>query len=161
MKKYHGHFEIKHFDKNGKLIYRDEGPNSLADEGETAMLDLFFRAGTAPTAFQLALFNDTPVDTDTVAGLTGEPSTNGYARQDLARNSTDWPTLALDSGDFMVTSKAVTFTATGGPWGPVTYVVLIATISAAAKLCAYKALSQSRTVADGESIEVIYKVKQK
>jgi len=158
-KKLHGYFVIDHKDKNGNVIWHDEGFNNLADEGESAILDLFFRGGTAPTAFSLALFNDTPVDTDTVAGLTGEPATNGYARIALARDTTDFPTLALDSGDFMVTSKKVTFTASGGAIGPVTYAVLIATIGGAAKLIAYKALSQARTLSDGETLDVTYKLK--
>lgn len=158
--KMHGYFVIEHKDRNGNVIWRDEGYNNLADEGEQAMLDVFFRNGNAPTAFALALFNDTPVDTDTVSSLTGEPAaTYGYARQALARNTTDFPALALDSGDYMVTSKVCTFSASGGSWGPVTYAVLIATIDSAAKLIAYKALSQSRTIADGESIDVTYKLK--
>ena len=135
-------------------------PNALADEGENAMLDVFFRAGTAPTNFYIALYNDTPVDTDTLATLTGEASGNGYARQLVERSNTGWPTLALDSGDYRAVSSTETFTASGGSIGPVTYAVLTTVVSGTAGLLiAYNALSQSRTLASGESLDVTFRAK--
>ena len=135
-------------------------PNALADEGEQDMLSVYFRAGTAPTNFYIGLVNDTPVETDTVATLTGEPSGNGYARQLVERNSTGWPTLALDSGDYRVVSGEETFTASGGSIGPVTYSFLTTTSSGTAGLLiAYAALSASRTLAAGETLGVTARVK--
>jgi hypothetical protein len=160
--KWTGYFEFEHYDKNGNLIWqqrKESGHNSLSDKGEENMLDVYFRGGTAPASFEIGLFNDTPVDTDDVADLTGEPSTNGYARQALARDTTDFPTLALDSGDYKVTSKQVTFSATNGSWGPVTHACLIYVNGVTKKLIAYQALSQSRTLADGEQLKVTYAVK--
>lgn len=156
-----GQFIVNHFDKEGQQLWGDVCNNSLADEGERDMLDLFFRGGTAPDSFELVLVNATPVDTSTVAGLqASEPSGSGYARQAIARNSVDWPTLALDTGDYMATSKTVTFEATGAGWGPVTHTTLIGVFGLERHLIAYAALSQSRTLADGETLSVIYKVKQ-
>lgn len=120
----HGYFELKHYDKDGDLIWQDEGPNSLADQGEESLLDVFFRNQNAPSGFELALYNDTPIDTDKLSDLVGEPSTNGYARQSLTRDTTGFPTLALDAGDFMLTSATKTFSASGGSWGPVTHCCL-------------------------------------
>lgn len=157
--KRHGYFELSCKSKNGNLLWQDGFWNSLANEGELAMLDLFFRNGNAPTGFSLALFNDTPVDTDTLADLIDEPLDNGYARHTIARNSTDWPILVLDAGDYQITSKNFTFTAIGGSIGPITYAVLIATIATVDKLIAYGALSQARTLSDGDSLDVIYALK--
>ena len=119
-----GIYEWEHRDKNGKLIDKWTVENALADEGEENLLESYFRAENEPTTFYLALFNDTPEETDTLALLTGEPSTFGYERQEITRDSTGWSTLALDSGDYMITSAQVIFQAIGGGWGPVTYAVL-------------------------------------
>lgn len=155
-----GIYEFEHRDKDGELIEKWVVENALADEGEGNMLDTYLRATSSPTTFYLALYNDTPVEADTMADLTGEPSGNGYARQEIERNSTGWPTLALDSGDFMATSKQVTFSASGGSWGPVTYMVLTTTASGTAGLLlAYVALSQSRTLQNGETLGCKIKIK--
>ena len=124
------------------------------------MLDVFLRGATAPSSFYLALYNDTPVETDTLATLTGEPSANGYARCQIERSAVGWPTLALDSGDYMATSKQVTFSATGGSWGPVIYVVLTTAASGTSGLLlAYVAFSQSRSLQSGETLGCKIKIK--
>ena len=71
-----------------------------------------------------------------------------------------WPTLALDAGDYQATSKQLTFTASGGSIGPVTYAVIATTSDNTGQLLAYAALSQSRTLASGESLTVTYRLKQ-
>lgn len=135
-------------------------PNALADEGEQSMLDVYFRGATAPTAFYIALYNDTPVDTDTMASLAGEPSGSGYARQLVERSNTGFPTLALDSGDFRAVSSVETFTASGGSIGPVTHACLVTAATGTGGLhIAYNALSTSRTLASGESLDVTYRIK--
>lgn len=133
--------------------------NALADEGEQSILDVYFRGAAAPANFYIALYNDTPVETDTLATLTGEPSGNGYARRLVERSNTGWPTLALDSGDFMATSSVETFTSSG-TIGPVTHTAVVTAASGTAGLLvAYNALSQSRTLANGESLDVTYRIK--
>jgi hypothetical protein len=157
-----GVYEFEHRDKDGNLIDRWVVENALADEGEQNMLDAYLRGQNAPTTFYLALFNDTPLETDTLADLVGEPSTNGYARQEITRDTTGWPTLALDAGDFMATSKQVTFSATGGSWGPVTYMVLTTVASGTAgKHLAFVPLSGPRTLQASETLGCKIKVKQK
>jgi len=156
-----GLWDFKCFDKDGNLKWEEQAYNALADEGEFAMLDVFLRAGSAPAGFFVRLFNDTPTETDTLSDLTGEPSGNGYSAQAVARDATaaGWPTLALDDGDYQATGKTVTFTASGGSIGPVTYGVLATSTDSSGKLIAYVALSQSRTLATGESLQVTFKVK--
>lgn len=154
-----GEWQFEIIGADGKLKETWSMFNALADEGEQNILDLYFRAQNTPSGFYLRLFNDTPVETDTLSDLTGEPSGNGYSAQALARNTTDFPTLALDSGDYKVTSKTVTFTASGGTIGAVTYAVLATTSNNTGKLVAYVALSGSRTLLAGESLNVIFNAK--
>ena len=154
-----GVFELRAFDANGNLLWEEDVINGLADEGEQHILDVYLRAATGPVQFYVRLYNDTPVETDTLALLTGEPSTNGYAAQLVERSATGWPTLAMDAGDYQATSSVETFSASGGSWGPVTYVVLATTSDNTGKLISFAALSQSRTLNAGESLQVTYKVK--
>lgn len=135
--------------------------NALADEGEQDILDVYFRALTAPTSFYVGLLNSTPTDTTTLSTMSNEPSGNGYARQQITRNNTGWPTLALDSGDYRVVSTVETFTASGGSIGPVTYSFLCtnAASGTSGKFLTYTALSEARTMANGESLEVTTRIK--
>lgn len=154
-----GYFEFTAYDRDGNIKWQETTENGLADEGEQLFLDCVLRATSCPTTFFLRLYNDTPTETDTLSTLTGEPSTNGYAAQELTRNSSGWPTLALDSGDYQATSATVTFSASGGSWGPVTYAVLATTSNNTGRLVSFTALSTSRTLASGESLQVTYRLK--
>jgi len=153
-------WRFEHRDRHGKLLWEHEGPNALADEGERQMLEVYYRAENAPTTFYIRLYNDTPAETDGLADLTGEPSGNGYAAEEVERSSTGFPTIETNSGDWQVVSKTVTFEASGGSIGPVTYAVLATTSDNTGKLVAYVALSQSRTLAAGETLDVTITIKQ-
>lgn len=150
---------IQHLDINKNIIFEDVKENALADEGESSILDTYFRATSSPTAFYVRLFNDTPTETDSLSDLTGEPSGNGYASATIERSIVGFPTLESDSGDYQVVSKQVTFTASGGEWSAVTYAVLSTTTDNTGKLVAYVALSQARTLADGESLRIQITIK--
>lgn len=154
-----GIFEIQHLDKFGNVLWKDEAENALVDEGEQDVLDVYLRGAAAPTQFYLRLFNDTPVETDGLADLLSEAAGNGYAAQLIERSATGWPTLALDAGDFQATSSQEQFAASGGSFGPVSHVVLATSSDNTGKLISFAALSQSRTLADGESLTVTYRVK--
>ena len=136
-------------------------PNALADEGESDLLDVYFRGATAPTGFYVGLLNSSPSDTTTLTTMTGEPSGSGYSRKNLTRNSTGFPTLALDSGDYRLVGAAVTFTASGGTIGPVTTSFLCSNAASgtSGKFLVYNALAQSRTLADGDSLDVTIRIK--
>lgn len=154
-------WQFTHYDRAGNIIWQsDWAPNDMADEGENAILDVFYRAAAAPAGFFIRLYNDTPVETDTLTLLTGEPVGNGYAPIAVERSAVGFPTIALDAGDWQVTSKTVQFVASGGTIGPVTYAVLSTTSDNTGLLIGFKALSQSRTLADGEKLDVTLKIKQ-
>lgn len=131
--------------------------NALADDGEELMLDVFFR-GAALTSLYTGLVSATPTDTTTLATMT-EVTGTGYARIANARNTTDFPTLALNSGDFMVTSLAKVFTA-GGTWTGATYGFLTnASSGTSGKFITYTALSATRTLVNGDTLTVTHTVK--
>lgn len=133
--------------------------NALADAGEQSILDVWFRASASVPTFYFALFNDTPVDTDTPATLTGEVTGTGYARISVARNTTDWPTLALDAGDYQVTSATKTFSA-GGTWTSATQLCLMSDASGTTgSFWAWAALSATRTLQNGDTLDVSMAVK--
>lgn len=152
------HFEYR--DKYGNLIEAWDQKNTLANGGQYTMLRML--QGTSPANLYIRLFNDTPTKTDELTDLTGEPSGSGYAAQSLSLNGTDFPTLALDSGDYKITTKTVTFLASGGTIpaaGSVIYMVVATSSDNTGKLFAYVALSTPRSLADGETLNITYSIK--
>ena len=136
----------------------------LFDEGEQQILDVYFRGAIPPSGFYLGLCNVTGgvanmAETLTLATLTGEALGNGYARQLIERSNTGWPTLALDLGDYMVTSSEESFVASGGSIGPVNVAFLATSSDNTGKLVAAVDLSTSRTMATTETLKVTQKVK--
>ncbi len=81
--------------------------------------EVIFQGVTAnlPASFYLGIGSGSlPAKSDTLAAVAAtEPTGTGYARIALGRNLTDFPTLALASGDWKVTSKQVNWTA-GSDW---------------------------------------------
>jgi len=161
-----GRWSIVHRAADGRVLWSEIAHNALANVGQQRMLEITFRGGSALAALYMALADATNpcsvTKTDSTAtALTGEPSGNGYARVQIEQNSTGWPTSALDSGDWQLTSKVLTFTASGAGWGPVNCAVLTTAVSGTAgDHLMWAALSQARTLAAGESLDVTLKVKQ-
>lgn len=150
-------WRFTHRNASGLIVWQqDWTENALADEGEQDILEGFFRGGTIPSNFYIGLINDATIaETDTLATMVGEPSANGYARQ-----LTTFGATALDSGDYQTTSTQETFTASGGSIGPVDHAILTDVASGTAgSLIAYVPLSQSRTLADGDSLNVDITIK--
>jgi hypothetical protein len=158
--KWIGTLDFRHFDGEGNLLYEELGvENALLDEGEQMVLDVFLRGATAVSSFYLGLCNSTPGETDTLNTLSNEASGNGYARIAIEHSNVGWPTLALDSGDFMATSKTVSFLATSNSIGPVTSAFLCTSSDNTGKLIATAALSTTRTLANTDTLQVTYRVK--
>jgi hypothetical protein len=151
------HFECR--DATGKIKWTETRKNALANEGQQEMLAVYLQGATAPTGYALGLSSMTFAKTTGYAGITNEPSGNGYARQTINRTAIagGWPTLALDVGDYKATASTVTFTASGAGFGPVTSAMLVSATNN--KLISYTALSTSRTLAAGDTLQVTYAVK--
>lgn len=155
-------WEFVHLDAQGNVKERWETENALADEGEQSMLDTYFRNQNAPAQFYLRLTKDTPVEIDTLTTLTGLVSGNGYVAKLLERTTTGFPGLSLNAGDYRVTTKTVTFTASGGSipiTGNAQYVFISTTSNNTGKLIAYVALSQGRKLNAGESLQITVRIK--
>lgn len=128
--------------------------NFVADEGEQLILDIFYRAATAPTNLFLRLANSTPVETSTLASLT-EVTGTGYAAISLGRNTTDFPTLALVGGDYKVSMLTKTFTA-AGTWTTANYLYMATTSNNTGKLVSAIALGTPRTLVGTDTLAVDY-----
>lgn len=133
-------------------------PNALADEGEEYILDAVLRGASLAASHYVGLVAGSPAETTTLATMT-EVTGTGYARIALAKNTTDWPTLALDSGDFQAVSLGKVFTA-GGTWTGATNSFLTGAASGTSgDFIAYAPLSATRTLVNGDTLTVTTRVK--
>lgn len=104
-----GYFEL--VDADGNVIYRKK--NTLVANGASWFLRTVFRGeAVLPATYYLGLTNaGYTFDGATLAALAaGEPVGNGYARQALVKNTTDW-TVQEVNGVMQALSKIATFTA--------------------------------------------------
>lgn len=160
-----GELEVERDDPLLLRILREQAwiPNALTDEGEAEILNVYFLNASAPAGgFYVGLINDAGIaETDTLATMVGEASGNGYARQLIERSATGFPTgPALDAGDMKITSSTETFTASGGTIGPVDNAILTdVSTGTVGELIAYVALSASRTLQDGDSLQTSFDIK--
>jgi hypothetical protein len=159
-----GYFTLACYDASGNLKWQEtDRANALSQTGEQAILDVFFRNGTAPSTFYLRLSNTIPTATDSLTTLMATEPTTAYgynpANQALARNSTDWPTLGIATAHYEVQSKATTITANGGTIGPIAYAVIASSSNNTGYPIAYAALAQTRTLSSGDSLQITYKVR--
>ena len=109
---------------------------------------------SVPANYYIGLCEDASVaENDNLASLT-ELSGNGYARQTVASDNTDFTSAATGTNDRKQTTKVVTFTASGGAWNGAVHAFLATTIDDSGKLVAVAALSATRTLQDGDSLQV-------
>jgi hypothetical protein len=118
---------------------------ALSDVSEKLLLDFLMTAGTAtrPTAWYIALYTAAPND----AGGGTEVSGGGYARKTVA-----WDAAASPGGTTQNTG-VVTWTASGGAFGTVTHIGIHSASSGAGNLLWHGAMTASKTVNDGDTLE--------
>lgn len=95
-----------------------EVKNTLVATGASWFLRTMFRGeAVLPATYYMGLTNAAyTFDGATLAGLAaGEPVGNGYARQPLVKNTTDW-TVQEVNGVMQALSKIAIFTCTGAGW---------------------------------------------
>lgn len=154
--------------------FTDRAENQLYDQGEQDLLEVFFRAATAPTTFNIGLLKSTYsiLETDTMTQIGPAELTNaldgGYsARQVVARDGTasGWPTSSLQGGDWQITSLQVTWTATGAWTETAGYMFLMSggtttPANTTGKIIAVAALSPTRQLqAVNDTLKVTYNLK--
>lgn len=153
---FHSYFHFQHRDANGKVIWEEFIHNVVHDEGEQYILEVVFtEIQSPPFNYYIGLDNRVGIsEADNLGSLVDEPTgINGYARQDVRSDDTGF-TVAQVGGAYQALTKVVTFTATGGSWGPVDKAFLTTTIGAGGKLICTAALSEDRTLIDGETLDV-------
>ena len=121
---------------------------ALTDHAENLLLNFLMTTGTAtrPTNWYVALYTSAPNDASTGSSGGTEVSGNGYSRQ-----SVSWD-AASGTGGTTSNSGTVTFTASGGSFGTVTHLA-IADASTGGNLLWHGAMTASKTVADGDSLQ--------
>lgn len=118
--------------------------SALSDYAEKLVLDWLMTTGSAtrPTSWYVALYTAAPSDSGGGTELSG----NGYSRQSA--------TFAAASSPGGTTSNtgALTYTASGGNWGTITHLGIF-DASTSGNLIWYGALTTSKTVNDGDSLQ--------
>jgi hypothetical protein len=168
--KWNGWFDLE-WNIQGE-IYRDRAYNSLYNQGEQDVLEVFFRAATAPTGFNLGLLKTsyTIVITDTMTQVAASELSNasdgGYsARQALTRDNTGWPVSALNGGYWQLTTAQVIWTASGAWADTAGYLFLMSGGSTTpgdvtGRIIAAAAMSPTRQLqASGDTLKATYNVK--
>jgi hypothetical protein len=108
---------------------------------------------SVPAAYYIGLCEDAAVAEDAnLAGLT-ELAGSGYSRQAVNSDNTDFTSAAAGTNDRKVTTKTVTFTATG-TWNGAEHAFLATTVDDSGKLVAAAALSVERFLVNGDSLQV-------
>jgi hypothetical protein len=117
---------------------------ALSDHAEALLLDWLMTTDsvTRPTAWYVALYTAAPSD----SGGGTEVSGSGYSRQSVTMAS------ATSPGGTTSNSGAVSFTASGGDWGSITHIG-IHDASSGGNLLWHGAMTASKTVADGDTLE--------
>ena len=124
----------------------------LHTEGLQYLLEVgFSEEQSVPANFYVGLCTDTSLAEDASLGDQTEVTGTGYARQTIASNNTDITSAATGAADWKITTKEVTFTA-GGTWDGAKTVFLATSNDDSGKLIASVALSETRTLNDGDSL---------
>lgn len=126
----------------------------LHTEGLQYLLEVAFsEEQSVPANFYVGLATDASLnESDGLSDLT-EVSGTGYSRQTVASNNTDITSASTGTNDRKVTTKEVTFTATG-TWTGAKTVFLATSSDGSGKLIASAALSATRTLESGDTLTV-------
>jgi len=129
--------------------------DEVVSEGLEYILETAFtEAQSVPANFYVGLCTDASVAEDAVLADLAELSGNGYSRQTVASDGTDFTEAATGTNDRKVTTKTVTFTASGGAWSGAVHTFMGTTSDDSGKLILVAALSTTRTLQDGDSLQI-------
>ena len=130
----------------------------LHTEGLQYILEAAFSEVQVPPAnFYMGLATDASLaEGATLASLT-EVSGTGYARQTVPSSAAGFTSATTGTGDRKLTTSIETFTA-GGNWTGANTVFLATTIDGTGKLIASAPLSTTRTLANGDTLQVAIEI---
>lgn len=151
--------EIQHI-RNGKVLWEDKNLyNTMHMDGDQFFLEILFaNDGTLlPPIYYLGLDAREAITVDdTMEDINDEPTSNGYVRQQLS-SETGWNIQQVTSGDTAIwraIGNIITFSASGGDWGPVNCLFLTDKPDNSGKLIASVPLSQATSVSSGDSVSM-------
>lgn len=146
--------EVQHI-RNNKILWEQKNiDNIFHTEGHYFLLNVAFRTASGievPSSYYIGLDNRTNLQaSDTLSSLSAEPTQNAYVRQ--AVSSLNGFSVSLSNSDYRAITNVMTFSASGGSWGPVRNVFLTNTSGSSGYLISSVAFNSTRTVLDGESL---------
>lgn len=158
-----GGYYLSCLDLRGRKLWEERVRNQIQRDGEYDILDNWFRVGSAPlSGFYLGLLTTAqvaiPSKSASLATLVAnELVAAGYSRLNLTRDTTGWPTLALDDGgNYRCTSNSVTWFA-GVTWTAVRWLFLCSVASGTTgRGWSVAQLNQDRVVPIGGSLIASY-----
>lgn len=150
--------EVKHLDVDGSVIWESRDlPNTLHKTGEEYVLQACFcNAVQGVVDFYYAGMDDREtisVD-DTMADVTAEPAAYGYIRQAISSASGFTVSENIATDHFEAVSGILTFTATGGTWGPVRNLFLATASDEDGILISSVAMDGTHFVSNGQQLTV-------
>lgn len=135
----------------------------FTQKGYTDMFDCYFRGQTLPSAFYVALVNDTVVIGDNWSDISGNelPSEKGYTTGgvSLTLDATGFPTLTDDSNDVRCDTKEVSWTASAS-WGTAATAIVLVADKATDQLVAFANITSVQPLI-GETVAWTIKLKLK
>jgi len=158
MKNWHGILKILDIEhiRDSKAVWRQENVyNQIHLKGEQFLLRCCFDndGSYPPEEYYFGLDGRATISQDDeMADLIGEPTTNGYNRQ--SRSSSSGFTIELVNGSYRASSAIMSFSASGGSWGPVKNIFLATTAGSSGVLISSAALSQEVSLINGDSINL-------
>jgi len=150
--------EIEHVSQDGNVLWSATNMyNVFHLAGEEFLLNAVFKGGTTntyiPENYYFGLDNRTSISANNIiSNLSGEPSTNGYAR--IPVSSTGVFNVTLQSSHYRAEGPILSFSASGGAWGPVRNLFLTTQVNNSGVLISSVSLGQVITVSNGEAINM-------
>lgn len=158
-------WDIQHI-RDGKVIYEELGKkNIIVDEGEKAILDVFYRKNDAlyfaDDYFYIGMYRGSISESTILTTIPNEPSGNGYSRLSVERSDVGWPTIEQHEGDWRVISIELELTASGGNIGPVSGAFVCTSLDNSGVLIGAIAMAVEITIQAGDKIIFRIRAKQK
>lgn len=130
----------------------------LHQEGLQFLLEVAFsEQQSVPANFYIGLCTDASLAEDATLASKTEVSGTGYARQAVASDNVDFTSATAGTNDRKITTKSVTFTASGTWTGALT-VFLATTVADTGKLIASAPLSTTRQLNNGDMLTVALEI---
>jgi len=156
--------------RDGKVIWGiKDKENILVDDGELAIVDVFFRKNDSAyfasnNLFWTGLCKGTISEETTLAIVSTlePPALHGYSRLQIERSSVGFPENPEKyEGHYRVITKEVSLTAVGGDIGPINGAFLCTSSDNSGVLIGAVSIDPERTILAGDTIYFQLKMRQK